>query len=131
MYKRQLYYQKWAAAAHYAIDERRACTQPTPNRVECAVTVTDDFGEALGYCATDTFAFEFEGAQLRRVSFVGDDPIVFWALLAWMAWDRGDVFEEECAGIFAEGETSRSDAILVPTRPGRVDPEETLWRARS
>ena len=107
------YYQGWAEAAHYEIVERRPCIQRSSTRVECAVTVDDDFGAALGYQATDTFAFEFDGDQLVAVSFEGDDPIAFWMMLAWMAFDRGEVFDTECAGIFADGPTPRECARAV------------------
>jgi len=52
-----LYYQAWAEAANYAIKTRRPCRRlppPAPSvdsyvpiYVECRITVTDDFGQAL------------------------------------------------------------------------------------
>ncbi len=107
-----LYYQGWAQAAHYAISNRRPCGGDG-GRIVCRVTVTDDFGSALGYTATDTFTFHFEGDTLRSIEFEGDDPLVFTALFVWMTWDRNEVFENECAGMFAAGTTPAACARAV------------------
>ncbi len=108
-----LYYQAWAEAAHYEISNRRSCRQAAIDVVECAITVTDDFGSALGYIATDTFRFEFSGPELRRIDFEGDDPLVFTAMFAWMALTRGEVFEDECRDMFEGGPTPGACAKAV------------------
>lgn len=107
-----LYHKRWADA-RYTVERRPICTQTEVDRVECAVTVIDDFGQALGYTATDTFSFDFAGPRLASVSFEGDDSWVFTAMLAWMWFDRGDVFEHECAEMFAAGTTPEACAHRV------------------
>lgn len=97
------YYQGWAEAAHYEVRERQPCLAATESRITCAVTVNDDFGTTLGYTATDTFTFEFDGGALSTVDFEGDDPAIFTAMLAWMWLDRDEVFDNECVGMFAWG----------------------------
>ena len=62
-----LYYQGWAEAAHYRVLDRRPCAGASATRVVCAVTVRDDFGQALGYTATDTFIFEVGPADVAPV----------------------------------------------------------------
>lgn len=108
-----LYYQKWAEAAHYELEERRPCEQVSTSSVRCAITVTDDFGMALGYTATDTFAFGFSDAGVTLVEFEGDDPAIFTALFAWMAVYRGEVFENECRDMFSTGTTPADCARSV------------------
>lgn len=104
-----LYYQRWAEAAHYVIEERRPCTTTARATIECAITVRDDFGSALGYMATDTFAFEFESeagdAALNRIEFEGDDPPVFIALFAWIRFYRPEVLTGPCHNMFEGGAT--------------------------
>ena len=99
------YYQHWAEAAHYGVELRRPCSQASITTVICAITVTDDFGSTLGYTATDTFTFTFEGHLATSVEFVGDDPPVFYALFLWIWAYQGDLFENECAGMFEGGTT--------------------------
>ncbi len=108
-----LYYQGWAQAAHYVIENRRPCSQTSDTRVECAITVTDDFGSTLGYTATDTFGFEFTGDRVTQIEFEGDDPAVFLALFIWMKVFRTDVFEGPCMNMFEGGTTPAECARAV------------------
>lgn len=110
-----LYYQGWAEAAHYRVLERRPCRGASATRVVCAVTVSDDFGQALGYTATDTFIFDVGTADVgyTRIDFEGDDPLVFTALFAWIAWDRAEILDEECAAMFETGTTPGECARAV------------------
>ena len=104
-----LYYQRWAEAAHYEVELRRPCSQASAATVICAITVTDDFGSTLGYTATDTFTFtfegEFEGDRATRVDFAGDDPPVTYALWLWVWAYHGNLLENECADMFEGGTT--------------------------
>lgn len=108
-----LYYQKWAEAAHYEVEQRRPCTQRSASSVQCGITVTDDFGTALGYTATDSFTFGFSNDGVSLVEFEGDDPAIFTALLAWMVVYRDDVFENECREMFSTGTTPSECARSV------------------
>lgn len=49
--------------------------------------------------------FTFEGHLATSVEFVGDDPPVFYALFLWIWACQGDLFENECAGMFEGGTT--------------------------
>jgi hypothetical protein len=110
---RVLYYQGWAEAARYAVQQRRPCTAIELNEVECAVTVTDDFGQTLGYTATDTFTLIFEDDQIAQVSFVGDDPPIFDELFAWLGEHQPDIFAGPCKDLFDGGETPADCARAV------------------
>ncbi len=79
----------------------------------CAITVTDDFGSALAYTATDSFTFEFETDRATRVEFEGDDPPIFFALWVWIWAYRGNVLENECADMFSGGTTPAECARAV------------------
>jgi len=102
---RLLYYQAWAQAAHYAVQTRRPCELASTDRFICAVTVTDDFGSALGYVATDTFIITVEGERASNVEFEGNDPPVFEELFAWIAQQRPEVLAGPCHEMFAGGTT--------------------------
>ena len=77
--ERVLYYQAWADAANYEIQRRRPCTSKEIALV-CQITVVDDFGETLGYMATDTFSLVVENQKVTGVQFEGDDPLIFMKL---------------------------------------------------
>ena len=100
-----LYYQAWAQAANYAIKERRSCelTGAEDTTFECRITVTDDFGRALGYTATDTFFLSFSGDQVKNVSFEGDDPPVFEEVFGWLMAEQPELFAGVCKDMFAGG----------------------------
>lgn len=100
-----LYYQGWAEAAHYEVTERRPCELIAADRVVCAITVTDDFGTALGYTATDTFTLSITDGRVASVTFQGDDPPVFEAVFEWLAETRPEVFSGPCRDLFAGGPT--------------------------
>jgi hypothetical protein len=110
---RMLYYQAWAEAAHYQVARRQPCVRIDPAFVECAVTVTDDFGRALGYTATDTFRFAAGGEGIEGVRFDGDDPPVFDELFAWIAETRPAVLAGPCKDAFAGGTTPAACARAV------------------
>ncbi len=104
-----LYYQAWAQAANYAIKQRRPCTSiaaataPSEPMQECRITVTDDFGRALGYTATDTFKLAFTPNKIGSVSFSGDDPPVFQQVFAWLMAEQPELFAGACKDMFAGG----------------------------
>jgi hypothetical protein len=108
-----LYYQGWAEAANYIIRERRECVVISDREVECAVTVSDDFGTALGYIATDTFRFTFDGDRIVNVTFEGDDPPIFQELFAWISEYRPEVLSGPCRDMFAGGTTPGACARAV------------------
>lgn len=100
-----LYYQGWAEAAHYQVKTRRPCRAAEEGRIVCAITVTDDFGTALGYTATDTFTLTVAEGVVSAVGFEGDDPPVFEAVFEWLAETRPEVFNGPCRDLFASGTT--------------------------
>ena len=102
---RVLYYQGWAEAGDYRIQNRRPCARSQDGRVECSITVTDDIGKTLGYVATDVFHLSIEAGRIVGVAFDSDDPPVFDELFAWMAKDRPEVFTGPCKDLFSGGTT--------------------------
>lgn len=102
---RTLYYQAWAEAGDYQIQTRRACTAISSTEAECAITVTDDIGAALGYIATDTFKLTFANKNLVGVSFTSDDPPVLQALFGWLKVKRPEVLSGPCKDLFDGGTT--------------------------
>ena len=110
---RVLYYQGWAQAANYQVQTRRPCKTLNDNDAECAVTVTDDFGKALGYTATDTFTITVAGDRISAVSFEGDDPPVFQAVFAWIAEQRPEILTGPCEDMFDGGTTPDECAKAV------------------
>jgi len=100
-----LYYQGWAEAAHYVVQERRPCVENDAHQIVCAITVTDDFGTALGYTATDTFTMLVRNGTITEVSFVGDDPPVFDEVFEWLSSTRPEVFSGPCRDMFDGGTT--------------------------
>ena len=110
---RVLYYQGWAEAAHYEVLERRPCEAGDAGEVVCAVTVTDDFGQALGYTATDTFTMTLGNGRVTAVTFAGDDPPVFEAVFEWLAESRPEVFTGPCMDMFEGGRTPDDCARAV------------------
>ena len=107
-----LYYLGWARAANYRVHTRWPCLADG-RYVQCAVTVTDDFGSALGYLATDTFSFEIDAGQIASVTFEGDDPPLFDALLAWIQEHQPEAFAGPCRDAFAGGDTPAECARTV------------------
>ncbi len=111
---RLLYYQAWAEAAHYAVKTRRPCQLQTGNKVQCAITVTDDFGTAMGYTATDTFTFGFsDNHQLQSIAFEGDDPPIMQELQAWIGKTRPNILSGPCHRWFDGGTTPAACAKAV------------------
>ncbi len=110
---RVLYYQAWAEAAHYRIRNRRPCQARDDGFIECAITVTDDFGQTLGYIATDTFRLQAGPERILAVTFEVDDPPVFEQVFAWMMATRPEVFAGPCRDMFAGGETPAACARAV------------------
>jgi len=108
-----LYYQAWAEAAHYQVQTRNPCYSETDAIVKCAITVTDDFGETLGYVATDTFTLSFADGALADVAFEGDDPPIFDELFQWMSENHPEVFAGPCRDLFAGGTTPAACARAV------------------
>ena len=108
-----LYYQAWAEAAHYAVVLRKPCVRDELE-VVCAVTVTDDFGTALGYQATDTFTFKFSAAgALQDIGLAADDPPIFMELFAWMETQHPEILRGPCDKMFAGGDTPGECARAV------------------
>ena len=109
---RVLYYQGWAEAANYRVQERRPCERVESDgdsgsspAVRCAITVTDDFGQALGYTATDTFSLSIANGKVTAASFAGDDPPIFESVFAWLTETRPEVFAGPCRDMFEGGDT--------------------------
>ncbi len=102
---RALYYQAWAEAGHYVVENRQRCRNLDDGRVECAITVHDDIGQTLGYVATDVFRLSIEGDRVVGVDFDSDDPPIFDELFAWIAKDRPEVLAGPCRDLFAGGDT--------------------------
>ncbi len=109
---RVLYYQGWAEAANYAVLNRRPC-EMQGDLVVCAITVTDDFGQALGYTATDTFSLTITDGMVVDADFEGDDPPVFGALFEWLMDTRPEVFAGPCRDMFEGGLTPGACAQAV------------------
>ena len=107
-----LYYQRWAEAANYEVKMRRPCKVETDQAV-CAITVSDDFGSAMGYEAIDTFRLSFKGDKVSAVTFSADDPPVFQALFQWITQNHPDIFTGPCFNMFAGGETPGDCAKAV------------------
>ena len=112
-----MYYQGWAQGGNYQIKQRRACqlvsNAGAAETITCAITVTDDFGGAMGYVATDTFALVIEQGRINEVSFSADDPPIFQELLAWIGDNQPHVLAGPCADFFAGGETPQACAQAV------------------
>lgn len=112
--ERVLYYQGWAVGAHYKIQTRRPCTQ-TGNVATCKITVTDDFGEAMAYTATDTFELILKNEVIVNVTFQGDDPAIFGELQAWIGEHQPGIYSGPCKDLFAGGKTPGDCARAVAT----------------
>ena len=72
-----------AEVVQHAIASCRACRQDG-ELVVYAITVTDEFGTALGDRATDTFRLKVLNQQIAETSFSEDAPPIFAELLAWI-----------------------------------------------
>ena len=110
---RLLYYQAWAEAAHYTITRRQPCVHVDQGAIECRVTVTDDFGQALGYVATDTFRLMPGPLRVASVTFAGDDPPIFEELFAWIRQHRPEEMSGPCKDLFDGGTTPADCARAV------------------
>jgi hypothetical protein len=107
-----LYYQGWAEAANYKVKLRRPCRIET-NEIVCATTVTDDFGSAMGYEATDTFRLTLNRNKIAAVTFSGDDATIFQELLQWITEKHPDILTGPCLNMFAGGTTPAACARAV------------------
>ena len=110
---RVLYYQAWAQAANYKVKQRTPCALNVSKAIVCAVTVTDDFGQTMGYVATDTFTMTIQENKVSAISFEGDDPPIFQQLFAWIAENRPEILEGPCKDLFAGGKTPGDCARAV------------------
>ncbi len=110
---RVLYYQAWAQAANYKVKQRRACAYTASKAIVCAVTVTDDFGQTMGYVATDTFTMSIQKNIITAISFEGDDPPIFEALFEWIAMNNPQVLGGPCKDLFNGGKTPADCARAV------------------
>ncbi len=110
---RVLYYQAWAQAANYKVKQRTPCDLNVSKAIVCAVTVTDDFGQTMGYVATDTFTMTIQENKVSAISFEGDDPPIFQQLFAWIAENRPEILEGPCKDLFAGGNTPGTCAHAV------------------
>lgn len=110
--ERMLYYQGWALAANYQIKTRRPCVFEE-KFVVCRITVTDDFGQALGYVATDTFTLNVVGELVIGASSEGDDPPVFGELFEWISKTKPQIMEGPCKAMFDGGKTPGDCAQAV------------------
>jgi len=110
---RVLYYQAWAQAANYKIKNRNLCVHNASKAIVCAVTVNDDFGQTMGYVATDTFTMTIQENKVSAISFVGDDPPIFQQLFAWIAKNKPQVLSGPCKDLFNGGKTPGDCARAV------------------
>ena len=106
------YYQGWAEGANYAIKIRRPCESDS-NEISCAITVTDDFGRAMGYTATDTFRLIISDGHVSIVTFSGDDPPIFQQLQEWIMTERPEVLPGPFLDLFAGGNTPHACSSAV------------------
>ena len=113
---RMLYYQGWAKAANYSVQKRYPCFIDSSDAVICQVTVTDDFGRTLGYTATDTFTLSIMNGSVVALSSEGDDPQIFWDLIAWITETRPEIMEGPCHNYFSGGTTPGACAEAVVER---------------
>ena len=109
-----LYYQGWAEAANYKVKTRRPC-KVEANEIVCATTVTDGFGSAMGYEATDTFRITLAESKISAVTFSGDDPPIFQELFQWISEKHPDILAGPCLNMLAGGETPGDCARAVAT----------------
>ena len=107
-----IYYQGWAEGGNYSIKTRRPCVM-NKDAVSCSITVTDDFGLALGYIATDTFILKISNGQVTEVTFTADDPPIFDKLLNWIRNERDHILTGPCLDMFAGGLTPKICAKTV------------------
>ena len=107
-----LYYQGWAEAANYKVKTRRP-REVEANEIVCAITVTDDFGSAMDYEATDTFRITLAENKISAVTFSGDDPPIFRELFQWISKKRPDILTGPCLDMFAGGGTPGDCARAV------------------
>ena len=110
---RLLYYQGWAEAADYRIQTRYPCQRLESGEIECAVTVTDNFGKTLGYTATDTFRMQITDTTITAISFEGDDPPIFMQVFEWIGQNRPEVLAGPCLNLFEGGTTPGDCARAV------------------
>ena len=110
---RVLYYQAWAQAANYKVTQRTPCDLNVSKAIVCAVTVTDDFGQTMGYVATDTFTMTIQENKVSAISFEGDDPPIFQQLFAWIAESRPEILGGPCKDLFEGGKTPGDCAHAV------------------
>ena len=75
-----------AEVVQHAIASCRACRacRQDGELVVYAITVTDEFGTALGDRATHTFRLKVLNQQIAEISFSEDDPPICAELLAWI-----------------------------------------------
>ena len=110
---RVLYYQALAQAANYKIKNRNLCVHNASKAIVCAVTVTDNFGQTMGYVATDTFTMTIQENKVSAISFEGDDPPIFQQLFAWIAENRPEILGGPCKDLFEGGKTPGDCAHAV------------------
>jgi len=77
------------------------------------VKVSDDFGKALGYEATDTFRFVPGDGKLVGERFEGNDPPDFSELQAWIAENRPEIVTGPCKDLVDGGTTPAACARAV------------------
>ena len=99
-------------AANYKVKLRRPCRIET-NEIVCATTVTDDFGSAMGYEATDTFRLTLSRNKIAAVTFSGDDQTIFEELVQWITEKHPDILTGPCLDMFAGGTTPAACARAV------------------
>ena len=107
-----IYYQGWAEGGNYAIKIRRPCLLEN-DAISCSITVTDNFGQAMGYIATDTFRLLISNGQISEVTFTADDPPIFEELQQWIMTERPEVLTGPCLDMFAGGNTPQACAKTV------------------
>jgi len=96
------------------VKTRRPC-EVEANEIVCAITVTDDFGSAMGYEATDTFRITLAENTISAVTFSGDDPPILQELFRWISEKHPDILAGPCLNMFAGGETPGDCARAVAT----------------
>lgn len=108
-----VYYQAWARAANYAVEERRPCERAGADMLQCAIKVSDDFGRALGYQATDTFKLTLSQGVIVDITFEADDPPLFNTIVEDMLAAQPDIALGVCKDMFAGGDQPGACARAV------------------
>lgn len=102
-----LYYQKWAACAHYRIVDRSHYLEKSDSLVVFPVTVKDDLMAALAIDlhVTDTFHISFQKGKIRSIKTSSNDIAEYYEAKEWVNKNRPELVKKACEGIWEGGPT--------------------------